>query len=94
MRRFLCGVLVSKESRRLVLPRTFYYNSYFRNSVGFIPGTICNKMAEIIVYCVLSTQLYKCITLNCLLKLKITTCFDSLLGHRQVNTGTYMCILI
>jgi hypothetical protein len=46
-----------------------------------------------IVYCIPSTQLYECITTNCLLQLKVTTCFNPLCGHHQVNTGTYMCIL-
>jgi hypothetical protein len=52
-----------------------------------------DKLKRRIVYCIPSTQLYECITTNCLLKLKMTTCFGPLCGHHQVNTGTYMCIL-
>jgi hypothetical protein len=48
---------------------------------------------DLIVYCIPPTQLYECIAINCSLKLKITTCFDPLCDHHQVNTGTYMCIL-
>jgi hypothetical protein len=48
---------------------------------------------NLIVYYIPPTQLYEYITINCLLKLKITTCFDLLCGHHQVITGSYMCIL-
>jgi hypothetical protein len=46
-RRFLCGLLVLKESRRLVLPRTSDYNSGFRKSVAFHPGRVRTEMAQL-----------------------------------------------
>jgi hypothetical protein len=47
---------------------------------------------NLIVYCSPSTQLYEFVSINCLLKLKIATRFETLCGNHQVNTDTYMCI--